>query len=932
MPIRIGAGRSACAYRSLAVEALELRLTLSAYYDYSIIAQTGTGLQSIASSASINEQGQVAFVANSADGQSVYVASGTSAPAIVTFSSPSSTRTYGSEIQINDSGLVAAIDGISGQRLARIWDSADPGNSTTIGRSSAPRLDTTHFDGMSNFTGITNDGQVVLAGLESPLPPDPSFWEIHLSGSFVDRRDIVSFFTEVVEYGLPPAAFFRMRAADGDKVVVSNRQDGATTLELFDITGVDTSDTLASTSAGWAEVGIRPGISDDGSVVAFVGDQGAGRAVYLSFLNEAGARETHPIVAVNAGVPLGRDAMGAAIQFSDFDLDARLGVEIFHNTGGSAERFEPGETIIVSFIGTPGKASKDNPQSNAPFLFTDQRGLWTMKVDAAWQRASGAGPVSYNNSSAIPVVQIGDTISGQVISDLGVNDPLAKVAAAQVGPADHQLSFWARSGTDDLIFRAEQLDTDNDGLFNHWEVNGIDVDQDGTIDLPLNNLTADPFKKDLFLEIDWLPDDVVSGRTFAPQAGAINDLVSAFAAAPVSNPDGSTGITVHVDAGAGLSRNLGAAPGGLQGGDLITEAGTGNHIHALYLGAAGVTLSGTDSWGRPYVTRSVDDIKDNYFGTTTNRARELAFRYAIFGDQKLSFNTATNTWSLSDSSGQAELGEFGGGSDETFAGNDLIVTVGAFPTTNTLPVPPGGVLPPATVSSWFVQGQTLIHELGHTLGLLHGGIDSITSPPATFPSLHVPSAFKPSYRSVMNYAYQLAPDASGNLVTTYSGPDPVYNDWANIRMDFVRYFDVLNNTLNLTARGLSTPPPEEVEITATAFVVSLSPTSNADFDGDGVVDGADFLAWQLGSGMATGAAREQGDADADGDVDADDLGAWRDKYGQDAGGSMLSTRAAAAGRTLSAVDAVYSAGDLSMLFYGDREADFRPLGRARWRS
>jgi len=46
---------------------------------------------------------------------------------------------------------------------------------------------------------------------------------------------------------------------------------------------------------------------------------------------------------------------------------------------------------------------------------------------------------------------------------------------------------------------------------------------------------------------------------------------------------------------------------------------------------------------------------------------------------------------------------------------------------------------------------------------------------------------------------------------------------------------------------------------------------SADFDGDGDTDGADFLAWQRGSGMLVGAATINGDADGDGDVDAEDL-------------------------------------------------------------
>jgi hypothetical protein len=52
-----------------------------------------------------------------------------------------------------------------------------------------------------------------------------------------------------------------------------------------------------------------------------------------------------------------------------------------------------------------------------------------------------------------------------------------------------------------------------------------------------------------------------------------------------------------------------------------------------------------------------------------------------------------------------------------------------------------------------------------------------------------------------------------------------------------------------------------------------------DFDADGDVDGADFLSWQTGLGIGTGATRSQGDSNADGDVDADDLDVWKSQFG-----------------------------------------------------
>jgi beta-glucanase (GH16 family) len=65
--------------------------------------------------------------------------------------------------------------------------------------------------------------------------------------------------------------------------------------------------------------------------------------------------------------------------------------------------------------------------------------------------------------------------------------------------------------------------------------------------------------------------------------------------------------------------------------------------------------------------------------------------------------------------------------------------------------------------------------------------------------------------------------------------------------------------------------------------------ASADFDGNGVVDGADFLTWQRGMGTERGAVRADGNANAgeDGDVDADDLEVWRRQYGTN--GSQAAT-------------------------------------------
>jgi predicted outer membrane repeat protein len=62
---------------------------------------------------------------------------------------------------------------------------------------------------------------------------------------------------------------------------------------------------------------------------------------------------------------------------------------------------------------------------------------------------------------------------------------------------------------------------------------------------------------------------------------------------------------------------------------------------------------------------------------------------------------------------------------------------------------------------------------------------------------------------------------------------------------------------------------------------TAAPVVSADFDGDGDIDGRDFLMWQRGFGItAPNAVKADGDADNDTDVDGVDLGVWQEQYGE----------------------------------------------------
>lgn len=221
-------------------------------------------------------------------------------------------------------------------------------------------------------------------------------------------------------------------------------------------------------------------------------------------------------------------------------------------------------------------------------------------------------------------------------------------------------------------------DTDGDGLPDNWETEGVDINGDEKVDLDLPAMGADPEHKDIFMEIDYMPTHEI------PQA-AVNMMVQAFANAPVSNPDGSTGITLHVDNGPSsvMDPTTGETWGALSRQDEVP-------LQAVF---------GTEA-GKVYNWAAFEAIKKAHF----EPARERAFHYVVSAQRYGS--------SIQDSSGISR----------GIGASDLLI---AHP-----------------IGPYSTEGEagTLMHELGHNLGLRHGGNDETN--------------YKPTYLSIMNYAFQ----------------------------------------------------------------------------------------------------------------------------------------------------------------------------------
>lgn len=214
------------------------------------------------------------------------------------------------------------------------------------------------------------------------------------------------------------------------------------------------------------------------------------------------------------------------------------------------------------------------------------------------------------------------------------------------------------------------VDTDGDGLFDEWEINGIpyvdSLGQSQRYMLP----GADPLKKNLWVEVDVMkrPD----GTLVPFSLTSLEAVKTAFANASVSNPDGSTGITLHI-----------------QVDDLQLPHEEWVELDSLW------------DFYRPF-----------WFGTESERnavdaaaildAKARAFRHCTFMNRVYYYNSQGQLRNL--------LGVANGIHSASFS------------------VSLGGVMRDPEEIEWLLR-STFIHEFGHTLGLRHGGADDINYKP-----------------------------------------------------------------------------------------------------------------------------------------------------------------------------------------------------------
>jgi len=203
-------------------------------------------------------------------------------------------------------------------------------------------------------------------------------------------------------------------------------------------------------------------------------------------------------------------------------------------------------------------------------------------------------------------------------------------------------------------------DTDGDGLLDSWEQKGYDHDGDGVVDVDLPALGANYKHKDLFIAYAYMAQGGTDTANHKPSAAVLASVTDAFKNAPVSNPDGKTGIKVHW-------KNLGQVP---------------------FTQNLNITSS---NWAE------FDAIMD----PLVSEAERVIYHRLLLGEQYDGGNSS--------------------GISRGIPASDFLVTL------------------PPNFSAHGISG-TIMHELGHNLGLHHGNVDDIN--------------YKPNHLSIMSYSNQ----------------------------------------------------------------------------------------------------------------------------------------------------------------------------------
>ena len=329
-------------------------------------------------------------------------------------------------------------------------------------------------------------------------------------------------------------------------------------------------------------------------------------------------------------------------------------------------------------------------------------------------------------------------------------------------------------------------DSDGDGLLDAWELCGLDSNGDSNPDVALPAMGADPARKDLFAEIDWMTALGVAGaHSHEPWLPAMIDAFNELARAPVTNPTIAGvvkpgGIAFHLDVGTLYANYTYDVDG--NGTPELTVPATGNFdvdndgtVDIGNLGTLGCptplqpgcpplgggTVGGGNALAedpllQPPTTVTVTPTAPNMFQPGSEYAGIKAANFALARDQVFQYVVFGHSYTQvqggpANSSGLAETCVAPPPLGPRNPCNEVMVTLGGLGRmtvdANRDNIPDGVTIinGPAGVPVDGLIGDhvgTFLHEIGHNLSLGHGGGDSIL--------------WKPNYLSIMNYYWQFS--------------------------------------------------------------------------------------------------------------------------------------------------------------------------------
>lgn len=708
------------------------------HYRYTVLATSGEDdLKEIHPEVGINERGQVVFVGTRNSGaHNIYIGARGQAPLSL---NPSyiSTRRIGSGVQLSNTPVVVAYEtDTTGGNFIRTWTPTAVGSSTLIAKGG-----TTAFDRVSAWPAINDADRVAFVGFK---------------GS--------SFLLATPKVG--STTFNTLTFSQPLRPVISGKQ-GDSTFTLAQVESVTGplrtySDTLAPLgslvqSGEFSEIGRWPAISKDGRIVVFYGtltsmgsinyditnqgpgifaafeDGGVRRVVRLAGRDVQNLSSPVPITGNLDGVcdsgedcipgELGFGPAGEPYSFAEFYPNSR--VSIAHQELGA-----PGlddDSFVVAFDAS---ATGSHPLGD----FKAGRGIWTVQVDLVRQ---GGSLVEKPHRPMVVIQQLdklGDFVVSEISTDVAnpaLDGSYAQLASARLNldktvraqtRGEHRVALYVKDLADTtMVVLAERLDSDEDGLPDHWEEKstasvkrGIDFDQDGTIDLELAKLYGvKPKQKDILVEYDFM---AAADHSHEPHEKRMEQIRAEFA---------RHGYFLHLFKGDALTEvtpitftRQPPRPG-------MTPAGS---FYTLKYGDP-IDLCGKGNLGSNTTRNDKNCLNERL-------ARNMAFRYVIFGHQN----------ATAEASGIAEPG-----------GNDILVAPAEYNMLNgtadqkrrterAAGDPKQWCQPnePDLLTCGYneIHASAFMHELGHSLGLLHGG-GQLTN-------------CKPNYPSIMSYSLQFA--------------------------------------------------------------------------------------------------------------------------------------------------------------------------------